>query len=159
MKNYKKICSFIITIVGFVTVTLLSCNKSMAPSKEDPTILAFVVNNGGPPSPQQSLCLANVSLINSCIGGSHRGDGLSGAICSSNVSEAEQTLGLLLSTPAASTCISSIINETACNISTNNVVNVNEAFAEDGPFGGLLECIATAIAEEEPILEDSNIPE
>lgn len=46
-----------------------ACAKSE--SKQDPTLLAFLLQNPSVPTPGQGYCLTAISLVNSCVGGTN----------------------------------------------------------------------------------------
>ena len=121
------------------------CTESLTSKGDDPTLFAFLANNGAAPDPTQSVCLSNLFLMNSCVGGTAKGQGFSGSICGANTGGGEEVLRDALSTPYANGCILKAIEETECNLPTEKSVNFVEAL--EGPFADLFTCIEEAIAE------------
>lgn len=128
-----------ILILAMASMTMIGCSQSSVPKSDVPTLMQFLVNNGEVASPAQTLCLSNVFLLNSCVGGAEQAQGFSGAICGANIAnDTEKQLGAFLVKPYATKCIVAKINASSCNLPGNKSVNYNEALS--GPFAGLTDC-------------------
>lgn len=134
----KQIKYYKILISSLAMLLMVSCTKSMETSGDDPALLAFLVNSGGSPDATQAICLGNVMLLNSCVGGADKGDGFSGALCGPNITGADKDFGTAISTAKATTCITTAINDSNCNLPAN--LSVDFKVALEGPFKDVATC-------------------